>query len=396
MYQELTNSQKPILTSTDFSPIISNITSRDPLVDKYEQENYIFNEIQSLLLNEFISKNNNISEDNIIKYMLKIFSPHEANIEEISNSEDNIYCIQSNRKKNKTNELDTTNKSLDSFSKINQNKNPKNIFISEVLTTPIKEDSLNSDLEKSFISKKRKNPDIIIQNNGEPNKHITNQTNKTKETTHITDAPISEKSKIVKYQYRLDYYKKAFKVNCFKHLTKFLNYLLSKCNLPDKEFKNKKIFKPNNEYFTSNAKEEDNYIFLYMKLKDIFCYIKDDNKSQGISLQKSNKQLIDMILNYFEQKGNNYSKDYENLKKYLNMSMEEYIKIYYDTDEFKKFCKEEKIQFYEKEFIKEKKFGMLEKYGFLRLIKMYQKNENKNFSYGLKSIHSKMNGINSV
>ena len=375
MYQELTNSQKPILTSTDFSPIISNITSRDPLVDKYEQENYIFNEIQSLLLNEFISKNNNISEDNIIKYMLKIFSPHEANIEEISNSEDNIYCIQSNRKKN---------------------KNPKNIFISEVLTTPIKEDSLNSNLEKSFISKKRKNPDIIIQNNGEPNKHITNQTNKTKETTHITDAPISEKSKIVKYQYRLDYYKKAFKVNCFKHLTKFLNYLLSKCNLPDKEFKNKKIFKPNNEYFTSNAKEEDNYIFLYMKLKDIFCYIKNDNKSQGISLQKSNKQLIDMILNYFEQKGNNYSKDYENLKKYLNMSMEEYIKIYYDTDEFKKFCKEEKIQFYEKEFIKEKKFGMLEKYGFLRLIKMYQKNENKNFSYGLKSIHSKMNGINSV
>ena len=396
MYQELTNSQKPILTSTDFSPIISNITSRDPLVDKYEQENYIFNEIQSLLLNEFISKNNNISEDNIIKYMLKIFSPHEANIEEISNSEDNIYCIQSNRKKNKTNELDTTNKSFDSFSKINQNKNPKNIFISEVLTTPIKEDSLNSNLEKSFISKKRKNPDIIIQNNGEANKHISNQKNKTKEITHNTYAPISEKSKIVKYQYRLDYYKKAFKVNCFKHLTKFLNYLLSKCNLPNKEFKNKKIFKPNNEYFTSNAKEEDNYIFLYMKLKDIFCYIKNDNKSQGISLQKSNKQLIDMILNYFEQKGNNYSKDYENLKKYLNMSMEEYIKIYYDTDEFKKFCKEEKIQFYEKEFIKEKKFGMLEKYGFLRLIKMYQKNENKNFSYGLKSIHSKMNGINSV
>ena len=390
MYQELTNSQKPILTSTDFSPIISNITSKDPLVDKYEQENYIFNEIQSLLLNEFISKNNNISEDNIIKYMLKIFNPHEANIEEISNSEDNIYCIQSNRKKNKTNELDTTNKSFD------QNKNPKNIFISEVLTTPIKEDSLNSNLEKSFISKKRKNPEINLQNNGEPNKHITNQKNKTKETTHITDAPISEKSKIVKYQYRLDYYKKAFKVNCFKHLTKFLNYLLSKCNLPNKEFKNKKIFKPNNEYFTSNAKEEDNYIFLYMKLKDIFCYIKDDNKSQGISLQKSNKQLIDMILNYFEQKGHNYSKDDENLKKYLNMSMEEYIKIYYDTDEFKKFCKEEKIQFYEKEFKKEKKFGMLEKYGFLRLIKMYQKNENKNFSYGLKSIHSKMNGINSV
>ena len=83
MYQELTNSQKPILTSTDFLPIISNITSKDPLIDKYEQENYIFNEIQSLLLNEFISKNNNISEDNIIKYMLKIFSPHEAKFRKI-------------------------------------------------------------------------------------------------------------------------------------------------------------------------------------------------------------------------------------------------------------------------------------------------------------------------
>ena len=76
------------------------------------------------------------------------------------------------------------------------------------------------------------------------------------------------------------------------------------------------------------------------------------------------------------------------------MNMEEYIKIYYESEEFKNFCKDEKIQFYEKEFIKEKKFPILKDYGFLKLIKMFE--SNKSFSDGLKSIHSSMNGINAV
>ena len=172
-----------------------------------------------------------------------------------------------------------------------------------------------------------------------------------------------------------------------------MNFLVSKCNFP-KELKLKKICKPNNESFTSNAKEKDNYEFLSMPLKDIYSFVKNNKKEKGIGLQQNNKIVIDKMLRFIEEKKNEENKDYLNLEKYLNMNMEEYIKIYYESEEFKNFCKDEKIQFYEKEFIKEKKFPILKDYGFLKLIKMFE--SNKSFSDGLKSIHSSMNGINAV
>ena len=391
---DLTNNQKDNLDNLDLSSVINNATLKNPLIDNYEKE------ISTSKESDFLIGNNNI-QDTFINYMINIFTPKEINKEENHDEDNNIYTIQSNKEKLINSELDVTNQFFNNCTKINKNHE----------LTPYQEDySLdpNLNLEKSFISKKRKNSknnineyDNTNKNNSNSlcNKNLKNKTdtydNTQKNKEIYTNSGISQQTKTLKYQYRLDYYKKAFKVHCFKHLTKFLNYLLSKCNFP-KEFKNKKIFKPNNESFTSNAKEEDNYKFLYMSLKDIFSYIKNDKQPHGISLQKSNKKFIDMILNYIELKGKNYSKDYDNLKKYLNMTMEEYITIYYDTEEFKKFCTDEKIQFYEKEFIKEKKFAMLEKYGFLRLIKMYKINNNKNFSNGLKSIHLMMNGINSV
>ena len=397
----LDDNQKDNLNNLDLSSVINNNALKNPLIDNYEKEISTSKESQTPFLNDFLIGNNNI-QDTFINYMINIFTPKEINKEENKEEDNNIYTIQSNKKIKINSELDVSNQSFNIFTKINKNQE----------LTPYQEDyplGPNPNLEKSFISKKRKNTENNINeydntkknnSNSLPTKNLKNKTKDTYDNTYknktvYTNAGISEQTKALKYQYRLDYYKKAFKVHCFKHLTKFLNYLLSKCNFP-KEFKNKKIFKPNNESFTSNAKEEDNYKFLYMSLKDIFTFIKNDKQPYGISLQKSNKKFIDMILNYIELKGKNYSKDYDNLKKYLNMTMEEYITIYYDTEEFKKFCADEKIQFYEKEFIKEKKFAMLEKCGFLRLIKMYKINNNKNFSNGLKSIHLMMNGINSV
>ena len=391
----LANNQKDNLKNIDLSSMINNTTLKNPLIDNYEQE---ISTSKESFFDDFLIANNNF-QDKYISYMINIFTPKDINREENPNEDNNIYSIQLNKETIINNELDLYNKSCNIFTKINKNQE-----LNPYLEDPL---YLNKNTEKSFISKKRKNTENNINEYDNTNKNNSNSLctknlkNKAKDTydnTQINNESyksngILEKTKTFKYQYRLDYYKKAFKVCCFKHLTKLLNFLLSKCNFP-KEFKNKKIFKPNNESFTSNAKEEDNYKFLNMSLKDIYSYIKNDKQPNGISLQKSNKTLIDMILNYIELKGNNYSKDYENLKKYLNMTMEEYITIYYDTEEFKKFCADEKIQFYEKEFIKEKKFAMLEKYGFLRLIKMYK--INKDFSNGLKSIHLMMNGINSV
>lgn len=392
---KLTNNQKD---NIDLSSVIYNSTLKNPIIDNYEQEISTSRESQTTFLSDFLIGNNNI-QDKFINYMINIFTIKDINKEENQDEDNNIYTIKPNKEQIMNSDIDATNQSFNNFTKINKNQE----------ITPYQEDSLEPNQEKFFISKKRKFSENNIKEYNSTNKNnynslfTKNLKNNTKDTYDniyknkeiYIDATISQKTKPLKYQYRLDYYKKAFKVYCFKHLTKLLNYLLSKCNLP-KEFKNKKIFKPNNESFTSNAKEKDNYKFLSMSLKDIFSYINNDKQPHGISLQKSNKNLIDKILNYIELKGKNYSKDYDNLKKYLNMTMEDYIIIYYDTEEFKKFCADEKIQFYEKEFIKEKKFPMLEKYGFLRLIKMYRINNNKNFSNGLKSIHLMMNGINSV
>ena len=90
--------------------------------------------------------------------------------------------------------------------------------------------------------------------------------------------------------------------------------------------------------------------------------------------KKKNKEFIKKILNY---KPDIENENLKILKDYLEMRFEDFIIEYYQTDDFKKFSKNEKIQFYEKEFIKEKKFPMLKEYGYLKLLKI---NSFKNFS----------------
>jgi hypothetical protein len=337
-----------------------------------DKEPYITNE---KILKDFLSNNDDEkNKEYIANYMLKIFNPIEDRTEDTFEENDSfIYLL--NKEKKEENET----------SKKNTIKENANYGIDYII--PEREDfsiSLNKNKETEslkFIAKKR------AKSQDKESNYLDNQKTQTKDTSENI-----QKNNIVKikerkqeFQYRLDYYKKAFKVSCFQHLTQYLNDLIPKCNFP-KELKKKKLFKPNNESFTANAKEEDNYRFLSMPLKDAYCYVKNENNTKGISLQKSNKIFIAQLLKNIEEKGDNITKECETLRQYLNMNVEEYIKIYYETEDFKQFCEEDKIKFYEKEFIKEKKFGMFEKYGFLKLIKIYELN--KNFSYGLKSIHS--------
>ena len=337
-----------------------------------DKETYLTNEelLKDILIDKYDEKKNKIIEDCI----LKIFNPKEDRTEETFEENDSsIYLLK--KEKKEENEI----------SKKNTTKENEKYGIDYMI--PEREDlsfSLNKNKEtetSKFIAKKR------TKSQDKENNYLENQKTQTKDTSENIQKNNIEKIKESKkdFQYRLDYYKKAFKVNCFQHLTEYLNRLISKCNFP-KELKKKKLFKPNNESFTANAKEEDNYRFLFMPLKDAYCYVKDENNTKGISLQKSNKIFIAQLLKNIEEKGDKITKECETLRQYLNMNVEEYIKIYYDTEAFKKFCEEDKIKFYEKEFIKEKKFGMLEKYGFLKLTKIFELN--KNFSYGLKSIHS--------
>jgi hypothetical protein len=267
------------------------------------------------------------------------------------------------------------------------------------LRNPSKDCHINSD-SQSLLNKKRKSQDsiTIIEDTRNSNKkrNFITQT-KTDDKTlkpiieDLSQLGIEQVKDFSNVSYRLDGYKKAFKVNCFQFLTNTLNELL-----PKELIGKKKFYKPNHESFTANVKEEDNLNFLSMTLKEVYTYIEidKDKKAKGTKKKDKNADLIEIIFNY-KSKSYDDSQNLEKLKQYLDMTVEKSIELYYQSESFKVFSNEEKIKFFDYEFIKEKGFSMLEKNGFIKLIKLYQNNF-ENFSNGLSSIHPTMNEINSV
>ena len=85
------------------------------------------------------------------------------------------------------------------------------------------------------------------------------------------------------------------------------------------------------------------------------------------SIRKKNELNFITILNSRDEAGNVQA--YDNLVEYLNKTVEEVIIDYYNSDEFEEFRANEEIIEYDGAFYKEKKFSLLQDYGFLRLIK---------------------------
>lgn len=291
---------------------------------------------------------------------------------------------------------------LNVFNSSSENKDEATIEDNIYKPKPPKHGDINS-YGQCLLKKKRKRQDSIHEkeNTRTNNSNIkieikkenfvtqTKTNDKTLKSNKEGNNSIESKEGIKIPSYRTDYYKKAFKVNCFKYLTKTLNEFINKfC----KELSRKKFHKPNHQSFTSNVKEEDNLSFLNMELKEAFTYyIKEDRKIQGIKKQKANEKLIKEIFNLQILSSPNLKK----LKDFLDMKVEKCIKLYYQSDSFKDFSKVEKIQYYDSKFREEKGFSMLEENGFINLIKLYQ-NKNDNFSDGLSSIQLVLDGTNSV
>ena len=119
---------------------------------------------------------------------------------------------------------------------------------------------------------------------------------------------------------------------------------------------------PNNKAFTSNSNLKKNKAFLPIPIKDIFSMQNKEGQNQ-----EKNALNFSRIFKLRNKAGNLQA--YDNLVEYLNKTMEEVIKDYYNSDEFKNFIANEEIIEYDKAFYKEKKFSILQDYGFLRLIK---------------------------
>ena len=189
-----------------------------------------------------------------------------------------------------------------------------------------------------------------------------------KDTKESTGAPNKIK-KIIKKQfevnqkvYRNDYFIKKLKVNCFSNFaTDKLNSLLKSCNFP-KTLNLSKIYMPNNKAFTSIANLKKNKAFLPIPIRIIFSM----QNGEGQYQEKNELNFI-TIFNSRDEAGNVQA--YNNLVEYLNKTVEEVIIDYYNSEEFDEFRANEEIIEYDGAFYKEKKFSLLQDYGFLRLIR---------------------------
>ena len=107
-------------------------------------------------------------------------------------------------------------------------------------------------------------------------------------------------------------------------------------------------------------------------MEKIFSYpecTKNDNR-----LQRQNKDIIKEFKEYIEtQYTDTVPEKYQNLINFFNMTFQDAIILFYDTNQFKDYSSSPKTIFLDKQFIKAKGFSLLEKNSFFKLMKNYNK-----------------------
>ena len=175
---------------------------------------------------------------------------------------------------------------------------------------------------------------------------------------------VSRNYKNIKFKprkyFRVDDAKKHFKVAISHYAKKQLNIIIKESDLP-KHLK-KKIHLPNN-LFTSNPNELDNFRFLSFDLADVFTFGKTKDNLQG-----KNFENISNILNY-----NKFPEKSRKIKEFLSSKYEDIIKMFYNSEEFKDFEKQEKTIFFDNGVKQEKNISLLKNGGLLDLFRMTNK-----------------------
>lgn len=168
-----------------------------------------------------------------------------------------------------------------------------------------------------------------------------------------------------KKYYRFDYYIKAFKANYLNYLVNLVNRKIEECMFDSKLGK---FHMPNKKKYQGNTKEQDNKDFIKKKFKEVLIDY-DESSIEGITRQKKNKYLLDKI---YKIKFFPFNECQKNLKTCLEMTIEEGLELYYESEQFKKFKARRIIKFYDSKFQKERNrnFSLLEKNGFIKLVKM--------------------------
>ena len=176
--------------------------------------------------------------------------------------------------------------------------------------------------------------------------------------------------------YRQDYYVKQFKVQYSIWLRNYLNQKLKLLIIETKNCrKHLKFYPLNSLKFTANPKYEDNKYFLSLKIKEILTVGIDGPKSSN---QKKNKENIEIIENNIYKQNTNANPD---LLNFLNSTMEDSIRIFYQSDQFQKFKNSDQAKLNDLKFVQEKNFSLLKENGFVYLIKNYKGNSKSSISF---------------
>ena len=179
-----------------------------------------------------------------------------------------------------------------------------------------------------------------------------------------------------KIEQRTDYAIKNIKVCISKYLRNYGNELIQKCNFPNK-LKKLKLFAPSYDYFTGNSNERKNKVFLNFTVEQILTY--PDEKSKNLKkdnrLQRQNKEIIQQLRDYIEEKyQNEIPGTYQELLNFFKMSYEDIIISFYKSNNFKVYSSSEKTRQLDEQVLKVKGISLMENNGLIKLIKYSNKN----------------------
>lgn len=255
-----------------------------------------------------------------------------------------------------------------------QNIDPKSTFFVSPLTDKSfhkidKEEScLQKDIEETknfFLERKRlsesREGNFSEESIIEDKKQIEEDNQK-----KLTSEVISPNKITKKQEKSVEYIIKDYKVKSSQKMKKDANSLLKPIN---EKYKKKLQFNlPNSKLYTSKTKRKLNCEWLKYKIQDIFIFpIKKDEIgnfqiNNAGECQKNNLKIIKGI--YLLNKD-----DTQEIRKFLEMTLEDFFNnIFFGSDEFEEFCKDEKIVIRDEVFKKKKGYSILENFGFIRYI----------------------------
>ena len=296
-----------------------------------------------------------------------------ANLDNSKTIMDNLEFISDNSKYiNNIKNEQTNNKSYLNKNSISSNQktnyNQKNLFFINKDKICLNNDFNNNNIFLSESNSKNKNlyenENIMIDTKSNISENIeenkeTNKINNTIKKYKISNDNLTEKTNInIKNTssslYRQDYYVKQFKVQYSIWLRNFLNNKLKQLvNETKNNRRHLKFYPLNSLKFTANPKYEDNKLFLSLKIKDILIVGIDSAKNSN---QKKNKENIEIIENIIYKQNKNINND---LLNFLNCTMEDSIKIFYQSEQFLKFKDSEQAKINDEKFVQEKHFSLL-------------------------------------